>query len=206
MHSCICAAHKSHWQNIIPKIRLPSRRGCVARARHSRKGRYMSPLVKSAVLSLGLLAGTAVAAYAQSESIAALPPDAAATPAPQGAVVAPSPSYVGPDPGITWSAQEKQTQPVSALPEICRSRSRGDVGRAGASDPAGSAVAGVCRPAADHGRPRRLRLDPDQGQAAHSRSLPFVQSIASAGRNSFVPPDACFEPIARVCALRASPS
>ena len=40
----------------------------------------MSPLVKSAVLSFALLAGTAVSAFAQLESIAALPPDAAATP------------------------------------------------------------------------------------------------------------------------------
>ena len=77
----------------------------------------MSPLVKSTVLSLGLLTGTVVSAYAQSESIAALPPDAAATPAPQGAVVAPSQKYVGPDPGVTWSAQEKQTQAVQPSPK-----------------------------------------------------------------------------------------
>ena len=72
----------------------------------------MSPLVKSAVLSLGLLAGVAASAYAQSENIAALPPDANATAAPQGAVVAPSAKYVGPDPGATWSAAEKSTGPV----------------------------------------------------------------------------------------------
>jgi hypothetical protein len=77
----------------------------------------MSPLVKSAVLSLALLAGAAASAYAQSESIAALPPDAPATPAPQGAVVAPSPRYVGPDPGVTWSATEKNTRPVQPSPK-----------------------------------------------------------------------------------------
>jgi len=77
----------------------------------------MSSLVKSAVLSLALLAGAAASAYAQSESIAALPPDAAATPAPQRAVVAPSPRYVGPDPGVTWSAQERQTQPIQPSPQ-----------------------------------------------------------------------------------------
>ena len=77
----------------------------------------MSSLVKSTVLSLGLLAGAAASAYAQSENIAALPPDAAATPAPQGAVVAPSPRYVGPDPGITWSAAEKNTGPVQPSPK-----------------------------------------------------------------------------------------
>ena len=59
----------------------------------------MSTLVKSAVLSLSLLAGAAVSAYAQSDKIAALPPNAAATPAPQGAVIAPSPAYVGPGSG-----------------------------------------------------------------------------------------------------------
>jgi hypothetical protein len=80
------------------------------------KGGPMSTLVKSAVLSLSLLAGATVSAYAQSDNIAALPPNAAATPAPQGAVVAPSPAYVGPAPGITWSAQEKQTQPVQPSP------------------------------------------------------------------------------------------
>jgi hypothetical protein len=72
----------------------------------------MSPLVKSAVLSLGLLAGVSVSAFAQSENIAALPPNAPATPAPQSVIVAPSPRYVGPDPGITWSAKEKNTGPV----------------------------------------------------------------------------------------------
>ena len=77
----------------------------------------MSPLVKSAVLSLALLGGAAASAYAQSESIAALPPDAPATPAPQRTVVAPSPRYVGPKAGATWSAQEKQTQPVQASPK-----------------------------------------------------------------------------------------
>ena len=77
----------------------------------------MSSLVKSAVLSLGLLAGAAVSAYAQSESIAVLPPDAAATPAPQRTVVAPSPKYIGPAPGSTWTAQERQTQPVQPSPK-----------------------------------------------------------------------------------------
>jgi hypothetical protein len=77
----------------------------------------MSPLVKSAVLSLSLLAGAAVSAYAQSENIAALPPDAPATPAPQGIVIAPSPRYVGPDPGVTWSAAEKNTGPVQPSPK-----------------------------------------------------------------------------------------
>jgi hypothetical protein len=72
----------------------------------------MSPLVKSAVLSLGLLAGVSVSAFAQSENIAALPPNAPATPAPQGVIVAPSSEYVGPAPGITWSANEKNTGPV----------------------------------------------------------------------------------------------
>lgn len=77
----------------------------------------MSPLVKSAVLGFALLAGTAVSAYAQSDNIAALPPDAPATPAPQAIVVAPSPKYVGPEPGITWSAPEKNTGPVQPSPK-----------------------------------------------------------------------------------------
>ncbi len=76
----------------------------------------MYTLVKSAVLSLSLLAGAAVSAYAQSENIAALPPNAAVAPSPQGAVVAPSPQYVGPAPGITWSAAEKNTASVQPSP------------------------------------------------------------------------------------------
>ena len=32
--------------------------------------------------------------------------------------VQPSPKYVGPDPGVTWGAQERQTQRVQPSPEF----------------------------------------------------------------------------------------
>jgi hypothetical protein len=60
---------------------------------------------------MGLLASVAFGAYAQTDNVAALPPGAQA-PMPPAAVVAPSANYVGPAPGQTWTAQERQTQPV----------------------------------------------------------------------------------------------
>ncbi|HEV8677964.1 MAG TPA: hypothetical protein VGQ90_01215 [Stellaceae bacterium] len=96
----------------------------------------MTNLVKSTVLSLGLVAGVSFAAYAQSGSVAALPPGTAATPpaavAPSGtlpgpnagggwypkeaqtdAARTPSPQYVGPAPGGGWyPSNEKQTETV----------------------------------------------------------------------------------------------
>lgn len=78
----------------------------------------MSSLVKSAIVSVSLLAGAMATAHAQSESIAVLPPNApTATPAPQRSAVAPSPKYIGPAPGITWTAEERQTQPVQPSPQ-----------------------------------------------------------------------------------------
>ncbi len=61
---------------------------------------------KSALLTLALLAGTAVAAHAQS-NIAALPPGGpvAATPSAYG-------SFPGPQPGASWSGVGQQTQAV----------------------------------------------------------------------------------------------
>ena len=81
----------------------------------------MSTLVKSAVLSLSLLAGAAVSAYAQSDNIAALPPNAAATPAPDG----------------------RGHRTVSRL---CRTGSGDYLERPGAADPASSAVCRLCWP------------------------------------------------------------
>src|SRR5579884_1796694 len=79
----------------------------------------MSALVKSTVLSLGLLAGVAVAAHAQSGSIAALPPGAAAPAAPT-APVGPTTAYPGPNPGAGWYGGTVQPQqavaPSPALP------------------------------------------------------------------------------------------
>lgn len=67
----------------------------------------MSPLFKSTMLSLGLLAGAAFAAQAQtSGSVAALPPAAAPTAAP----LAPMNPYPGPNPGAGVNAPAGQTQ------------------------------------------------------------------------------------------------
>ena len=80
----------------------------------------MLSLAKSALLSVSLLTGVAFAAHAQSDSVAALPPNAATPPAASGSVgfpgpnpgsgyyggtvaqqapVVPSPQYIGPNPG-----------------------------------------------------------------------------------------------------------
>ena len=69
----------------------------------------MSSLVKTAILSVSLLAGVASVAHAQS-NVAALPPGAG--PAPMVAPVgpAPSPQYVGPGPGQGWYPKEQQTE------------------------------------------------------------------------------------------------
>jgi hypothetical protein len=65
-------------------------------------------LVKTTVLSLGLLVGLAATAHAQS-NVAALPPGA--VPAPTVAPVGPvaSPEWVGPKPGQGWYAKEQET-------------------------------------------------------------------------------------------------
>jgi hypothetical protein len=76
----------------------------------------MQTVVKSTIVGMGLLAGVAFSAYAQTDSVAALPPGAQA-PTPPAAVVAPATEYVGPKPGQTWTAQEKQTRPVAPSPE-----------------------------------------------------------------------------------------
>src|SRR5215213_4630761 len=71
----------------------------------------MRNVIKPTILGVGLLAGVAFGAYAQTDNVAALPPGAQA-PMPPAAAVAPSQGYIGPKPGDLWSAQEKQTQPV----------------------------------------------------------------------------------------------
>ena len=68
----------------------------------------MSSLLKSAVLSLGVLAGTAALAMAQ--SVSSLPPSSPAT-APT-AVAPPSSAKIFPNPGGNTTWQEEHTQPA----------------------------------------------------------------------------------------------
>jgi hypothetical protein len=70
----------------------------------------VKPYVKSALLSLTLLAGTAVAAHAQSGNVAALPPNPAPATAPSYG------TYPGPNPGSSWSGVGQQTQAVTPSP------------------------------------------------------------------------------------------
>jgi hypothetical protein len=74
----------------------------------------MSSLVKSAILSLSLLAGGAVAAHAQSDNIAALPPGAAVT---AHAPIGPSVPYPGPNPGKSWNAAGSQLGDEQTSPQ-----------------------------------------------------------------------------------------
>ena len=76
----------------------------------------MRNVVKSTILGMGLLTGVAFGAYAQTDSVAALPPGAQA-PTPPAAAVVPSAGYVGPKPGELWSSPEKQTAPVGKSPD-----------------------------------------------------------------------------------------
>ena len=71
----------------------------------------MSILFKSAVLSVGLLAGVAFAAQAQTGSVASLPPQGAPAAA---APLAPMNPYPGPNPGAGVSAPTTQTQAAVA--------------------------------------------------------------------------------------------
>jgi uncharacterized cupredoxin-like copper-binding protein len=64
----------------------------------------MSPSVKSAILSVALMAGAAASAYAQSDNVAALPRQTAVTPAPAVVSVAQPTVFLGPDPGANWTA------------------------------------------------------------------------------------------------------
>ena len=59
----------------------------------------MSKLVKSALLSVSLLAGATIVAHAQSSNVASLPPGTAATPPAATAPVGLSAAYPGPNPG-----------------------------------------------------------------------------------------------------------
>jgi hypothetical protein len=71
----------------------------------------MQKVVKSTILGAGLAVGVAFGAFAQTDSVASLPPGAQPA-TPPAAVVAPSAKYIGPAPGQTWTAEEKQTQPI----------------------------------------------------------------------------------------------
>src|SRR6266404_7569682 len=70
----------------------------------------MSRFAKSTLLSLSLLAGTALAAHAQSASVAALPPGTAAAPPAATAPVGPSVAYPGPNPGLAAGVKMEKTQ------------------------------------------------------------------------------------------------
>ena len=91
----------------------------------------MSTILKSAVLGLGLIAGIASAAPAQTvsstmpgTSIANLPPEGPRAqsyntiPGPARQAIVPSGTYPGPSPGNGWySSSERQTQAVTPSPQ-----------------------------------------------------------------------------------------
>jgi hypothetical protein len=77
----------------------------------------MARLAKSLMLGLGMVAGIAVGAHAQSGSVAALPPGAAAAPPAATAPVGPSAAYPGPNPGSGFYGGTVATQqPVAPSP------------------------------------------------------------------------------------------
>ena len=83
----------------------------------------MRNVVKSTILGMGLLAGVAFGAYAQTDNVAALPPGAQA-PTPPAAAVAPSAELYRPEARRTGVGQEKQTQTVRPSRSLCRPEAR----------------------------------------------------------------------------------
>ena len=90
----------------------------------------MSTYLKPFILGLGLVAGIAISAQAQTvavtpgPSVASLPPDQGPRASSHNFVqgdkpvaVAPSGSYVGPNPGNGWYGKEQQTQAVTPSPQ-----------------------------------------------------------------------------------------
>jgi len=75
----------------------------------------MALFTRSALLSLGMVAGVAFAAQAQTSGLAALPPNPTAAPA-VASPVAPSPTMPGPNPGTASNAGMGATQTVSPSP------------------------------------------------------------------------------------------
>ncbi len=108
----------------------------------------MQNVIKSTILGMGLLAGVAVGAYAQTDNVAALPPGAQAPKAP-AAAVAPSAGVWRPEDWRIGSTQEKQTQAVrpseaSVGPKTWR------IGRpAGKAERSRGPVAGLSRRASE---------------------------------------------------------
>jgi len=81
----------------------------------------MSSLLKSTILGLGLLAGVAATAHAQ--SVSALPPTSPGT-APTAVAPAYSSAKMYPDPGGSVNIREEHSQPV-ASPKISPDPGRG---------------------------------------------------------------------------------
>ena len=89
----------------------------------------MTPSVKSAILGLVLMAGTAASAYAQSDNVAALPRQMAVTPAPAVVSVIQPTAFLGPDPGANWTANAgtpAQVEPSQQFSVIQRNGLRND--------------------------------------------------------------------------------
>ncbi len=91
----------------------------------------MSTFLKPIVLGLGLVAGLAISAQAQTVAVTPGPSVASLPPADQGprasshnfvqgdkpVAVAPSGGDIGPNPGKGWYAKEQQTQAVTPSPQ-----------------------------------------------------------------------------------------
>jgi hypothetical protein len=73
----------------------------------------MSAFARSAILSLILLSGVASIAYAQSENVAALPPEAPVAIPAAPALLASQTAVLGPDPGGLWNPPNSETRPVT---------------------------------------------------------------------------------------------
>jgi hypothetical protein len=70
----------------------------------------MSVFCKSTLLSLGMVAGIAFAAQAQTSGLASLPPNPTAAPPAAASPVPPSVAIPGPNPGAAWAGSANATQ------------------------------------------------------------------------------------------------
>jgi hypothetical protein len=84
-----------------------------ARLAPNKGEKKMSAFARSAILSLTLLSGVASIAYAQSENLAALPPEAAVAIPAAPALNATPIAVLGPAPGGLWNPPNSETRSVA---------------------------------------------------------------------------------------------
>ena len=76
----------------------------------------MALATKSTLLGLGMVAGLAFAAQAQTSGLASLPPNPTAAPPAAASPVGPSVALPGPNPGAAWNAPAPKNETATVSP------------------------------------------------------------------------------------------